>query len=566
MALIIFIILMLSNLKKEIEILLSASFKEACKTSVEPAFLVLERPKEKNHGEFSCSAALRLAKILKKSPQIVAQEVVQALEKKIAESPLKEKIKSIEVKSPGFINFFLTNEAFCDVLACVLKQGDQYGRSQQGNGAKIQIEFVSANPTGPLTVAHARQAAVGDALCNILRFLGHDVQKEYYINDEGNQIRILGASIKARAAEILGRHADFPEDYYQGAYIKRLAKDFIRQKNVSETQGVEAIADKDFEQFGVAVLLNEIKEDLKDFNVHFDIWSSQAKVATPKNIEAALKVIQGKGYLYEKDGATWFKSTDLGDDKDRVVKKSDGNYTYLAPDIAYHKDKFDRGFNKVINILGPDHHGYIARLKAAVEALGHSREDVDILIVQLASLYRKGEPLSMSTRKGEFISLRKVLEEVGADAARFFFLMRHIKVHLDFDLELAKEQSPENPVYYIQYAHARINSIFAKAKEKELMLCEKGFALLQEPEEIDLLEKMASFEDALSICLSQLDPFGMVAYLIELAACFHRFYDKHKVIGEDQNLSCQRLALIEAARIVFHNGLTLLGVSAPQKM
>ncbi|MDP8266058.1 MAG: arginine--tRNA ligase [Candidatus Aceula meridiana] len=557
---------MLSNLKKEIEKLLKISLEEVCKTSIDPALLVLEKPKEKIHGEFSCSAALRLVKVLKKSPKIIAQEVAEVLEQNLEKSSLKEKIKSIEVKNPGFINFFLANIAFCDVLSDVLNQGDQYGRSTQGKGNKIQIEFVSANPTGPLTVAHARQAAVGDALGNILGFLGYDIKKEYYINDEGNQIKILGGSINARAAEILGETVDFPEDYYQGAYIKRLAKDFMKERNICDVQALEAVPTKDFEKFGVKVLLDEIKQDLEDFNVHFDVWSSQTKIATPKSIEDALKVIEEKGYLYEKDGATWFKSTDLGDDKDRVVKKSDGNYTYLAPDIAYHKDKFDRGFNRVINILGPDHHGYIARLKAAVEALGHSRDDVEVLIVQLASLYRKGQPLSMSTRKGEFISLRQVMQDVGFDAARFFFLMRHIKVHLDFDLELAKEQSPENPVYYIQYAHARINSIFTKAKEANLKIAEKDFTLLQESEEIDLIQKMASFEDALSICLGQLDPFGMVTYLIELAACFHRFYDKHKVIGEDQALSCQRLALIEAARIVFHNGLTLLGVSAPKKM
>ncbi len=557
---------MLVNLKTQLENLISESLKETFQDFDDCPTVEIEKPKEKSHGEFSCNIALRCAKILKKNPIVIAQDFLKLIEQKVQDSQIQSKIKTIEVKAPGFINFFLSSEALLEGLETILNLKDDYGRSKDGKGKKVQIEFVSANPTGPLTVAHARQAAVGDALCNIFRFLGFDAKKEYYVNDEGNQIKILGQSIKLRIQEILKEAIDFPEDHYQGDYVKVIATEFLKKNKIKDVVSLSTKTDKDFESFGVHYLLDLIKEDLKDFGVNFDIWTSQAKIATKENIEKALKVIKDKGYIYESEGATWFKSTELGDDKDRVVKKSDGNYTYLAPDISYHKNKFDRGFNQIIDILGPDHHGYISRLKAAVQALGHDPEDLNVLIVQLATLYRKGKPLSMSTRKGEFISLREVIDEVGIDAARFFFLMRHIKVHLEFDLELAKEQSSENPVYYIQYAHARIKSILSRAKEEKLKAVKKDFSLLSKEEEMDLIKKMLSLDDALMICLKQLDPFGMTAYLMDLAGCFHKFYDKHKVICGDKKLSTERLALLEAARIVFANGLMLLGVSVPEKM
>ncbi|MDD3374617.1 MAG: arginine--tRNA ligase [Candidatus Omnitrophica bacterium] len=557
---------MLVNFKIQLEDFIKKSLEGATQGSFELPSIELEKPKEKTHGDFSSNVALRCAKIFKKSPMAIAEEFKGLIIQSIENSPLKSKIKSVEVSPPGFINFFLSDKVFCDILEDILRLGSQFGKSSIGKGQKIQIEFVSANPTGPLTVAHARQAAVGDVLGNILGFLGFEVKKEYYINDEGNQIKILGQSIRLRAREILGDTIEFPEDHYQGSYIKDIANDFLRENQIKDIVGLEKKKEKDFEEFGVIYLLDRIKNDLKDFGVQFDTWTSQAKVANPESVKKALESIAAKGHIYTEEGATWFRTTALGDDKDRVVKKSDGQYTYLAPDIAYHKNKFERGFNRVIDILGPDHHGYVARLKAAVQALGYDSRNLDVLIVQLATLYRDGKPLSMSTRKGEFISLREVIDEVGVDAARFFFLMRHIKIHLDFDLELAKEQSPENPVYYIQYAHARIKSIFAKAKEQKFKPSKKNFSSFQEPEEIDLIQKMAAFEDALAICLVQLDPFGMVSYLMDLAGCFHKFYDKHKVIGDDPKLSSDRLVLIEAARIVFANGLNLLGVSVPEKM
>ncbi|HOD11550.1 MAG TPA: arginine--tRNA ligase [Candidatus Omnitrophota bacterium] len=558
---------MLSILRRQLEEAVQASVQELLQdvcSEIPPA--ELEKTKERSHGDFSCSLALRLARVLKKNPMQIAEDIRVSIDRQLARSMIGACVEKIEIKNPGFINFYLASGAFFSVVKEILETKEDFGRGSDSQKKKVVIEFVSANPTGPLTVAHARQAAVGDALGNILAFLGFQVTKEYYINDEGNQIRILGRSVKLRAQEILGATIEFPEDHYQGGYIKEMAKSFLADNKITDMDALSVLADRSFESFSVEYLMGLIRQDLKDFGVQFDIWTSQAKVATNETIDAALKVISDRGYIYPQDGAMWFKTTALGDDKDRVVKKSDGHYTYLAPDIAYHKNKFDRKFDWVIDILGPDHHGYISRLKAAVQALGYDPKQLDVIIVQLATLYRKGEPVSMSTRKGEFVSLREVIDEVGSDAARVFFLMRHTDAHLDFDLELAKEQSPENPVFYIQYAHARINSIFVKAKEAKIVSAVENFSLLTQEEEMDLIKKMASFEDALSMCLHQIDPYALLAYLTDLAASFHRFYDAHKVISEDAGLSSQRLALVAAAKIVFANGLTLLGVTVPERM
>lgn len=528
--------------------------------------LELEVPIDKAHGEFSTNIALRSAKMLKKPPVVIAQEFCRVFNDGLAHPLWRDRIAKVEVKNPGFINFFLTPQALCGILEQILKEGPSYGRSDFGKRKKVQVEFVSANPTGPLTVAHARQAAVGDALVNILDFIGFDAKREYYINDGGNQINILGVSIKSRAREILGAQADFPENGYQGAYIREMAQMFLDENKIKSLAQLEGVDAKRFTQFGVAYLMDLIKKDLNDFNVHFDIWSHESKIATSETIPAVLEDLRQKGVVYEHEGALWFKSTAFGDDKDRVVRKSDGSYTYLMPDIVYHKNKFERGFEKIINIWGPDHHGYIPRLKAAVEALGKDRGALAVLIVQLATIYRNGEPVSMSTRRGEFISLREVMDEVGADAARFFFLMRHIRVHLDFDLELAKKQTPENPVYYIQYAYARINSINKKAQEAGIHPKDQGLSLLKEEEELGLIKKLGNFSDILMFCHNELDPYPLVSFSQELATAFHKFYDRHRVITEDAALSAQRLALINATKVVLANSLRLLGLSAPERM
>lgn len=557
---------MLSSFKTQLQTRLQEALKGSQLAGAALPDVSLEIPVEKLHGEFSCNIALKSAKVLRKSPMAIAEEVSAIFREYLPRTPLKDKIAKIEVKNPGFINFFLSSAAFFDVVEEIFRSQERYGRCDFGAKTKIQVEFVSANPTGPLSVAHARQAAVGDALVNILNFIGFDAKREYYVNDGGNQINLLGESIRCRAGELLGKAVALPENGYQGEYIKDIARAFMDKQHVRSIEDLDKQDPKAVSRFGAEYLLDVIKKDLEDFHVRFDIWSSESKIATHAKIEETLGGLRKKGFIYDQDGAAWFKSTQFGDDKDRVVKKSDGSYTYLAPDIVYHKNKFERGFARVINIWGPDHHGYIPRLTAAVEALGKDRTAIEVLIVQLATIYREGQPVSMSTRRGEFISLREVIDEVGTDAARFFFLMRHINVHLDFDLALAKKETPENPVYYIQYAHARIHSINKKAQEAGLRAREKGFALLKEEEEVDLIRALGSFPGMLMICYDERDPYALISYLQELATIFHKFYDRHKVIGDDKALSEERLALINATRIVLANGLRLLGVSTPERM
>ena len=529
--------------------------------------VLIDIPADKQHGEFSCNVALQLSRVLKKSPLSIAQQLLPRIEELLKADPLNQDVAKIEIKAPGFINFYLSAQGFYQVLDDVFGQNDKYGCSSFGAGKKFCLEFVSANPTGPLTVAHGRQAALGDSLVNILQAVGFDAKREYYVNDEGNQINILGRSIKARAQQILGADIALFDDAYQGAYIKVMAEVFMNERGITAEAQLDAVVDADFRAFGVKYLMDMIKKDLEDFGVNFDIWSYQSKIANPQAIEALLADLRAKGFIYENEGAWWFKSTLWGDDKDRVVRKSDGQYTYLTPDIVYHKDKFARGFSRIVNILGPDHHGYIPRIKAAAGALGHSVDDLDILIVQLATIYRDGKEVSMSTRRGEFISVREVIDEVGRDAARFFFLMRQASAHLEFDLELAKKQSSENPVFYIQYAHARIYSIIRKAQE-ELQWHPKtrDFKNLNQPSELDLMRKLGLYPDILIACAKTLEPFGLVRYLQEVAGAFHKFYDSCRVLDEDKEVSVERLALIEAARVVLGNGLRLLGVTAPQKM
>ena len=558
---------MLANLREQLKKHLERSLKEKLPAAENLPSVELDIPADKIHGEFSCNIALKSAKLLKKPPVVIAEKFCAILgDALLANNELKDKIAKVEVKNPGFINFFLTPKALYQIVTDIFQEKDNYGRSNLGLGKKVQVEFVSANPTGPLSVAHARQAAVGDALANILEFIGFKASREYYINDGGNQINLLGESIKCRAIELLGGQAELPENGYQGEYIKDMAKEFIAKAKIKNLADINKQDPISFKNYGVDHLLAVIRKDLEDFNVHFDCWTRETKVATKDSISAILDILKGKGFLYEKDSAPWFKSTDFGDDKDRVVRKSDGSYTYLLPDIVYHKNKYDRGFEKLINLWGPDHHGYIPRIQAAVQALGKNSDSLNVLIVQLATIYRDGKPVSMSTRRGEFISLREVIDEVGVDAARFFFLMRHINAHLDFDLELAKKETPENPVYYIQYAHARIHSINKKAQEAGLKEKKNDFSLLKAPEELDLIKKLGSFPDMLFVCYHELDPYALMQYLHELAMVFHKFYDQHRVIGDDKNLSTERLALANATKIVLANGLRLLGLSTPERM
>ncbi len=557
---------MLVHLKTQLQTLLQNALSVAYPDQLNSLPIELDIPTEKVFGEYSSNIALKSAKIFKKAPTVVANEFLAIFTMAIEKSPLKDKIAKIEVKNPGFINFFLTPTALYDVVYQIFKDEANYGRLNFGQNKKIQIEFVSANPTGPLSIAHARQAAVGDALANIFNFIGFKADREFYVNDEGNQINILGRSVAQRAQELLGEKVDFLEDNYQGDYIKDMAKEFMAQHKINNLDGLNATKPETFSQWAADYLLNVIKKELDDFGVHFDTWSHQSKIATAEKIVAVLDVLKGKGFIYEKEGAWWFKSTDFGDDKDRVVKKSDGSYTYLTPDIVYHKDKFDRGYERLINIWGPDHHGYIPRITAVVEALGYKKDNLNVLIVQLATLFRDGKPVSMSTRRGQYVSLREVMTEVGVDAARYFFLMRHISAHLEFDLELAKKATPENPVFYIQYAHARVYSINKKAQEAGIQVQRNKLSLLKEEAELDLIKKMGWFADVLLFCYDQLDPYPLVNYLHELATAFHKFYDQHRVVEENKELSGERLALVNSCRIVLANGLMLLGLTAPESM
>ncbi|MFA5089845.1 MAG: arginine--tRNA ligase [Candidatus Omnitrophota bacterium] len=546
---------MKKSIQDSIILLIKEEVEGLLKGRKQPKEINLDIPADNRFGDLSTNVAMQLSKELKAPPQEIASILAGNLRGRIAKGPLENHIREVRTAGAGFINFYLSCDYFYSQLEALVREKDEALRLSLGEDKKVLVEFVSANPTGPLSVAHARQAAVGDALANILDFTGFKVGREYYLNDEGNQINILGRSIELRLKEMAGETVVFPDDHYQGEYIYDISRG-IKDNNRQV---------KDFSVYGVEYILKVIRKELSDFGVEFDCWYSQKSLRESGKIDEALDFLKKKGFLYEEGGALWFKSTDFGDDKDRVVIKSDGSYTYLAPDIAYHRDKYRRGFKKLINLWGPDHHGYINRLKAAVAALGEDPLSLSVVIVQLATIFRQGEPVQMSTRRGQYITLREVLDEVGCDAARFFFLMRRTASHLDFDLDIARKQTAENPVYYVQYAHARIVSILRQglAQEKTGGL---DFSLLKEEEEIALLRKMWQFSDILSICVKTEDPYMITVYLQELAQSFHKFYDRHRVLGQEKGLTSARIALIEGVKIIIACGLRLLGVGAPSEM
>jgi len=556
-------------MKKNIQDLLIPIIKNALRDSdlqkKDKEVLCLDIPQDIRYGDLSTNIALRLSKATAKSPYEIATVLTDNIKKYLEKSILRNYIKEVRAEGAGFINFYLSNNYFYEQLHNVISKGENFIKANVGKGRRVLIEFVSANPTGPLSVAHARQAAAGDVLANILDCLGFCVRREYYLNDEGNQINILGKSIELRLKELSGERVEFPEDHYQGEYIYDIAKKISAEGGSAYGGKDQGLKVKDFSGYGVKYILNIIKNELNDFGVRFDYWYSQKELRKSGKINRVLNFLKRRGFIYEQDGALWFKSTLFGDDKDRVVVKSDGTYTYLAPDIAYHEDKFKRGFSWLINFWGPDHHGYINRLKAAVAALGENPDSLSIIIVQLASIFREGKPVQMSTRRGQYITLREVLDEVGLDASRFFFLMRRTSSHLDFDLDIAKKHTPENPVYYVQYAHARICSILNNSPIK-LRLKDIDLTLLKEKEEIELIKKICQFSYILNICFTTLDPYMLTVYLQTLAESFHKFYDKHRVLGQDDKLTKARLALIEGVRLVVSSGLDLVGVSRPEKM
>lgn len=557
------------GIEKELSLLIeraaAAVFAECGLTLPAPSELKtdLEIPKDKNHGDLAANIAMRLARFARKAPLELAGLLKMRLEHEIKSHPVGRAIDRVEIKPPGFINFFLSKDFLCKVLLEIKRKKNNFGRTSVGAGLKLQVEFVSANPTGPLTIAHGRQAAIGDSLANILEFLGYKVTREYYLNDEGTQMDILGNSIRVRYQQLFGSAEPFPSDGYKGSYVADIAKDFRKK------YGKKYAAAKDigvFREFGLRWILGDIRRDLKDFGVKFDVWYSQKSLRKSGKVEKAISLLKERRLIYEQDDAVWFKSTAFGDDKDRVVIKSDGSMTYLAPDIAYHLEKFRRGFKKITDIWGPDHHGYVPRMKAAIKALGFPDDSLRVLIVQLATLYRGGQAVSMSTRAGEFVTLREVMDEVGKDVSRFAFLMRRISSHLDFDLDLVKKESAENPVYYIQYAHARIWSILDYSRKEHIVTARFDSKLLKEPEEMDLLRMLRQFPLIVSLGGKTQEPYIILQYLQDLATVFHSFYNKHRVVGDDLSLTKSRLILVDCVRIVLANGLRLLGVSLPRKM
>jgi arginyl-tRNA synthetase len=525
----------------------------------------LEAPKDKSHGDIATNVALQISKRVRRPPMEYALLLTEKINSEVPHSVLSDGIARVEAKHPGFINFWFSEKKLFATLEYIIEKKTRYGRLDIGKTSKINIEFVSANPTGPLTIAHGRQAAFGDSLANILEFANFRVTREYYLNDEGNQIDLLARSIRARYLELFDVPFRFPEDGYKGSYVIAIAED-IKAKYGARFVKKESL--DFFADFGCKWIVEDIKKDLERFNVRFDIWYSQKKLSKSGKIRNALKVLKRKKLLYKKGGATWFRSAEFGDDKDRVVIKSTGEYTYLGPDIAYHMYKFKRGFERLIDIWGPDHHGYIPRIKASVKAFGYSEESLQVLIVQLSTLYKKGKAIQMSTRAGEFITLRDLLDEVGKDVARFFFLRRKRDSHLDFDLELAKKHSMDNPVYYIQYGHARICSILKYYKEKK-----GGFIRgsldkrpLKEPEALTIIKLLGRFPLVIELCAKKLEVFPLISYLEEVASSFHSYYDKYRVVTEDVCLTEARLLLCLAIRIVLSNGLRLLGVTSPKSM
>lgn len=522
--------------------------------------LVIEMPKDKKNGDYATNIAMQLTKILKQNPRSIADQIVKTINRQ------EGGIDRIEIAGPGFINFFMDHTSLTGVLASIVQKGDQFGSTEHGKGIHYNVEFVSANPTGDLHLGHARQAALGDSICRLLSFAGYNVTREYYINDAGNQIHNLALSTKARYHQLCGVEMPLPEDGYHGQDIIDIAKEIIAIKGTALLHDNSEETYWFFRNHARFYELEKIKRDLEFFRVRFDTWSSETEIRNQGSVEYTLELLKTSGHTYEHEGALWLRTTDFGDDKDRVLIKSDGSYTYVMPDIAYHVDKYRRGSDYLVDLLGADHHGYIARMKAAVTILGHRPDQLEIDIVQMVRLIRDGQEVKMSKRSGKSITLRDLCEEVGIDAVRYFFVMRSGNAHLDFDLGLAEKQSSENPVYYAQYAHARMASIIDNAAGKNLHPNFEG-TLLNTPFEKDVLLQLHEFPTVVTKAAVDRAPHQITLYLQKLAQTFHVFYNNCFVVDPTQpELSAQRLGLVNATKVVLANALHLIGVSSPTKM
>ncbi|ODG91897.1 MULTISPECIES: arginine--tRNA ligase [Bacillaceae] len=548
-----------SRLKNEIE---AAVLKAGLATEEQLPQVVLESPKDKAHGDFSTNMAMQLARVAKKAPRMIAEELINSFDQS------KASIKKVEIAGPGFINFYMDNSYLTDLIPTIIKSGNEYGQTNFGNGEKILVEFVSANPTGDLHLGHARGAAFGDSLCNILDKAGYEVTREYYINDAGNQINNLTFSVEARYMQALGMDKEMPADGYHGSDIIEIGKTLAAEFGDRYVNEPEEARYKFFREYGLKLEMEKLQRDLRNFRVDFDVWYSETSLYQNGKVLEALDDLKQRGETYEEEGATWFRSTTYGDDKNRVLIKSDGSYTYLTPDIAYHRDKLSRGADKLIDILGADHHGYIPRMKAAIQALGYNADTLEVEIIQMVQLYQDGEKVKMSKRTGKAVTLRDLMEEVGTDATRYFFAMRGCDSHLDFDMDLAVSKSNENPVYYSQYAHARVCSILRQGEEMGIVYNgEADYSLVSSEKEYELLKKLGEFPAAVSLAASKRTPHHITNYVFELAGTFHSFYNAEKVLdAENVEKTKARLALMKAVQVTLQNALALVGVSAPEKM
>ena len=553
----------------DIKQILAAAIKAAAQKAIDEGTVkggdlpevLLEVPPQKEFGDFATNFAMQSARALKCNPRMIAQAVVNNLDCAY--------VGKMEIAGPGFINFYLKQDWMYDMLAGIIDEGENYGNLVSDCKEKIQVEYVSANPTGPLHVGHGRGAAVGSALANLMKAAGMNVSREYYINDAGNQINNLAASVNARYLEQLGQTVEFPENGYHGHDIIETAERIVRIYgdrflNMSEEERL-----KEFRTIALKEKLAALKEDLEAFNVTYDEWFSEQTLHDANAIKNACDLLTERGYLYEEGGALWLKATEYGDDKDRVVIRDNGIPTYFAADIAYHQDKYARGFDRVINLWGADHHGYIARMKAAVGALGYHPDQLEVLILQMVSLYRNGELVKMSKRTGQSVTLNELIEEVGTDAARFFFVMRSIDSQLDFDLTLATEKSNENPVYYIQYAHARICSIMRQLDEAGIVVMpatEAKLNTLTEASELELIKKLGEYPEMLAGAAKERAVHRVAHYVHDLAGLFHSFYNQCRILGVDSDLQQARIALVKTVGHVIRHALGILGVSAPERM
>jgi arginyl-tRNA synthetase len=523
----------------------------------------VEEPKIGTHGDFATNFAMLAAKAQKMAPRKIAQALVEHLDDSQAV------IERLEIAGPGFVNFFIRPSAWPPVVRQVLAQDRAYGTSQIGRNKKIQIEFVSANPTGPLHVGHGRGAAVGDSIANLLKLCGYDVHREFYINDSGRQIQTLGRSVLLRGRELLGEAVVFPEECYQGLYIRDLARALIDKRGADFVRREDEETIAQCARFAADAMIARIRRDLEAFGITYDEWFSEQSLYDSGLVDRSLEDLKAQDILYQQEDAWWFKTTAYGDEKDRVVVRQNGQTTYFASDIAYHRSKYNRGFEQVIDVWGADHHGYIPRMTAAIEASGYPRDRFQVVLVQLVNLLRHGQPVAMGKRSGEFVTLKEVVDEVGRDAARFIFLTRDHASPLDFDLDVAKQKSNDNPVYYVQYVHARIASILRKAVEQGLAGIEwqpEAGARLTEVEEIELIKALARYPEMVESSAQALTPHRITFYLMQLAALFHAYYNKHRVLTEDGGLTRGRLCLVLAVQKVIRNGLAVLGVTAPEHM